>query len=66
MRVTPNWLSHVNAPQIERELAALRLAVSRGQPFGDDSWQQRTAKRLGLEYTLHPRGRPRKHPSPHE
>ena len=55
-----SWLARVNEPQTERELAALRLAVSRGQPLGGDPWQQRTAKRLGLEFTLHPRGRPRK------
>ncbi|MBS0210233.1 MAG: transposase [Planctomycetes bacterium] len=58
-----NWLSRVNTPQTDRELAALRMAVARGQPFGGDVWQRRTAKRLGLEYTLNPRGRPRKSPS---
>ena len=29
-------------------------------PFGDDRWNQRVAKRLGLESSLRPRGRPRK------
>jgi putative transposase len=50
----------VNQPQTDAELAALRTSLSRGQPFGDDAWRQRTARRLGLEFTLHPRGRPRK------
>lgn len=54
------WTRWVNRPQTERELDALRLSVSRGRPFGTDEWQSRTAKRLGLEFTLHPRGRPRK------
>ena len=55
-----NWLEWVNRPQTKGELEALRLSVSRGQPFGDESWQRRTAERLGLEFTLNPRGRPRK------
>jgi putative transposase len=48
----------VQAPQKEAELEALRRSVVRACPFGDDSWQQRTAKRLGLDSTLRPRGRP--------
>ena len=30
------------------------------QAFGDEQWQRETAQRLGLEFTLRPRGRPRK------
>jgi putative transposase len=41
-------------------LAALRRSVARGCPFGNESWMERTAKRLGLEATLRPQGRPRK------
>jgi putative transposase len=52
------WRQHVETPQTESELEALRRAVVRGCPFGEDSWQQRTAKRLRLESTLRPRGRP--------
>ena len=52
------WLQHVQVPQTEAELEALRRSVVHGCPFGEDSWQQRTAKRLGLESTLRPRGRP--------
>jgi hypothetical protein len=48
----------VNEPQTKQELDAIRLSVNRGQPFGNDDWQKRTAERLGLEFTLHPRGRP--------
>jgi hypothetical protein len=55
-----DWVELVNAPQTKAELEALRLAVNRGSPFGSDAWQRRTAKRLGLEYTLRARGRPKK------
>jgi putative transposase len=54
------WLKLVNRPQPERELAVIRQAVQRGQPFGDETWQHQTAQQLGLESTLRPRGRPRK------
>jgi putative transposase len=55
-----NWVELVNQPQTEAELEAVRRAVARGCPFGTLAWQERTARRLGLEFTLRPRGRPRK------
>jgi len=54
------WLQYVNQPATEAELEAWRRSVVRGAPYGSDSWQRRTAKRLGLESTLRPRGRPAK------
>ena len=54
------WLEHVNRPQSAAELVAIRQSVLRGQPYGSEAWQQKTAKRLGLESTFRPRGRPRK------
>jgi putative transposase len=50
----------VNRPQTEAELAALRVSVQRGRPFGDHAWLDRVAAELGLESTIRPRGRPRK------
>lgn len=55
-----NWVEHVNTTQSEAELESLRRAIRRNSPFGDSAWQQTTAKRLGLQATLRPRGRPRK------
>ena len=55
-----NWRQYVQSVETEAELAALRRSVVRGVPFGEDSWQERTAKCLGLESTLRARGRPRK------
>jgi putative transposase len=56
----PNWVDHVNAPQTEAELAGLRRSLDRGVPFGDGAWTARAVRRLGLESTVRPRGRPRK------
>ena len=54
------WLARVNAPQAAAELERVRHAVARGCPFGNEKWTRATAKRLGLESSLRPRGRPRK------
>jgi hypothetical protein len=55
-----NWLASVNQLQTKAELEAVRLSVSGGQAFVDESSQRRTAERLGLEFTLNPDGRPRR------
>ena len=55
-----DWLAWVNRPQSEAERAALQKSIDRGQPFGGEVWAKRIAKRLGLESTMRPRGRPRK------
>ena len=55
-----NWIKLVNRPQTDEELAALRTCVARSRPFGEDRWVAKTARLLGLEATLRPRGRPQK------
>ena len=55
------WVEEVNVPHTEAELWALRRAVNRGCPFGDGFWSDQIACRLGLESTLRPHGRPKKH-----
>ena len=55
-----DWQARVNRALTKKELETLRVSVVRGRPFGDEDWQKRTAKRLGLESTFHPRGRPKK------
>ena len=57
-----DWVSRVNRPETDEELAAIRHSVQRSAPFGTEHWQVRTAARLGLESSLRPRGRPRKRP----
>jgi len=53
------WTQHVNQPQSKAELEAIRRCLRRGQPYGGEAWTQRTARKLGLQSTLRPRGRPR-------
>jgi putative transposase len=55
-----DWSRRVNRPLPAGVLDALRCSVQRGQPFGSDRWVESAAKRLGLESSLRPRGRPRK------
>jgi putative transposase len=55
-----DWLRYVNEPQTEAEVEALRECIRRRRPYGDETWTQQTARRMGLEASLRPRGRPRK------
>ncbi|MCA9268422.1 MAG: transposase [Planctomycetales bacterium] len=59
-----DWLDWVNTPLTAAEQEAVKLCLDRGQPYGETGWRQRAAKRLGLESTLRPRGRPRKTSGP--
>ena len=56
------WAEHVNQPESEAELEAIRRSVTRGQPFGGEAWRAKVVRQLGLEHTIRPRGRPRKRP----
>src|SRR5262245_58391005 len=55
-----DWTERINRAETAAEVEALQRCVKRGTPFGEAGWVQRTAKRLGLEASLRPRGRPRK------
>jgi putative transposase len=60
----PNdWAERVHKPETAAELEAVRRAIARDQPFGNEGWQRRIASRLGLEFTFRARGRPRKRPA---
>ncbi len=54
----PGWVNRVNASLTDSELESIRRSVQRSRPFGEASWVESTAKRLGLHSTLRPRGRP--------
>ena len=54
------WLEWVNRPTSLNEFEAMSTCISRGRPYGHEKWRTRIAKKLGLESSLRPRGRPRK------
>ena len=41
-----DWAAVVNAPQTQAEVDALRQAMAKGAPFGDDSWRAHIEARL--------------------
>ena len=53
------WVGWANRPETASELEDLRCSAQRGRPFGSQGWVVRIAKRLSLESTLRPRGRPK-------
>lgn len=53
-----DWVDHVNEPQNESELIAVRNCVNRQAPFGDERWVESAAERLDLRWTLRRAGRP--------
>ena len=55
----PNWVSRVNEPLSDRELASIRWSVKRGSSYGKEDWGESIDRRLNPESTLRPRGRPR-------
>lgn len=55
-----DWLRRVNRAEKQSELDCLRVSIARGRPFGTPDWMARTVRKLGLESSLRPRGRPRK------
>lgn len=55
-----HWTKLVNQPLSTAELEAIRRSVTRSRPFGPEPWQKQIARRLGLQYTLRPRGRAKK------
>jgi putative transposase len=55
-----DWAAVVNRPLGEQEKQRVINSLERGRPLGGESWTVRIAQRLGLQYTLNPRGRPKK------
>jgi putative transposase len=53
-----DWTRWVNQPQTAAEEESLRQAIRRSRPFGNEKWVEKTARKLGIEQTLRPRGRP--------
>jgi putative transposase len=54
------WAEKVHLPIADATLARIRRSAITGLPYGSDAWVNRLAKRLDLDLTIRPRGRPRK------
>jgi len=57
-----NYLEFLNMtlPHEEVILDDIRFSLQRGKPYGDELWTTQTVKKLGLESTMRPTGRPKK------
>jgi putative transposase len=60
VELPPFWGEFVNSPILRTELTRLHECGSRQSPYGDPVWQFELCRKLGLESTIRPRGRPRK------
>ena len=58
--ISVNWTQRVNQPITKKEKDAITRSINRGVPYGSEQWTASTVKRLGLESTTRPRGRPKK------
>ena len=59
LRRKQSWLERVNKPLTDREQESLQRSIQRGNPFGNAEWTAKIIKKLGLESTVKPRGRPK-------
>ncbi|HET6249853.1 MAG TPA: hypothetical protein VFE47_19340 [Tepidisphaeraceae bacterium] len=53
-----NWAEIVNGKMDADDLEPIRTSIKRGRPYGSPPWVRQAAERLGLSFTLRPRGRP--------
>jgi putative transposase len=53
------WANHVSAPQTAAEVAAMHRSLDRGVPFGGEAWTKRAIRRINLQCTARPQGRPK-------
>jgi putative transposase len=54
------WRRFVVAAAAERDLEPIRTALRSGRPLGTGPWVEATARRLGVNLSPRPVGRPRK------
>ncbi len=54
-----NWSSLLNELQDNAQMEKIKTSIERNRPLGDEQWVERMTKRLRLEHTLRPPGRPR-------
>ena len=54
------WAEKVHHPLGEKTAGEIRRSIDAGLPYGNRPWIARLAKKLELDLTIRPRGRPRK------
>ena len=54
------WSAYVHWTPDEAELALIRRSSETGLPYGARAWVDRLCRRLNIDLTIRPRGRPRK------
>lgn len=54
-----SWVELLNTTLQGEAQQRIKRSLARGCPLGDQTWAADTARRLSLDSTLHPRGRPR-------
>jgi putative transposase len=54
------WSAYVHQTPEDAELAAIRRSSETGLPYGEGAWVDHLCRRLKLDLTIRPRGRPRK------
>jgi putative transposase len=59
-----NWPVLVGQSVAETDVSRIQNSIQRGTPLGLAQWVVQTAKRMALEATLRPKGRPRKSTGP--
>ena len=59
MERSRNWVTLVNQPLTEQEADRFQICIARNRPYGNEAWQDRQARRLGLLHTLRREGRPK-------
>ena len=57
------WSAYVHQVPSQPELASIRRSNATGLPLGEPKWVARLAKRLKLDLTIRPRGRPKRRPA---
>ena len=55
-----NWTRYVDTPWTTGRLELVRQCVKRQAPFGSDFWRTEISRKLNLESTIRPKGRPKK------
>lgn len=58
-----DWSDQLHEPMPAEEVERIRRSLNRGLPYGAADWVLATAKSMGIESSLRPRGRPRKAPT---